>query len=532
MRRFAELYRELDETTRTGRKVLAMRSYFSSADPADAAWALFFLCGRRLKRLVLSRNLQQWAAEAAGIPAWLFEECRESVGDLAETIALLLPPPEGESELGLGRWIHDVVLKLSKASEPDQRQALLQSWSHLTAGQRLVFNKLVTGEFRVGVSQKLVIRALAEVSGLTPQVLSHRLMGDWEPTAEFFQRLLSPQSSDTDLSRPYPFCLAHPLQVEPSSLGTVDDWLIEWKWDGIRAQMIRRQGASYLWSRGEELIKDHFPELAEEMHSLPDGTVLDGEIVGWKDDHVLPFSDLQRRIGRKKLTEKILRDVPAAFIAFDILECGGADRRSLPLSERRALLEEIAGGFALQRIVLSTRIAAESWEQIGEIRATSRDRHVEGFMLKKRDSPYVGGRVTGVWWKWKIAPLSCDAVLIYAQRGHGRRASLYTDYTFGVWHGNELVPFAKAYSGLTDEEIHEVDHFVRRNTIERFGPVHAVRPELVFELAFDGIQPSTRHKSGIAVRFPRMARWRRDKKPEDADSLDSVKALMPREANS
>jgi DNA ligase-1 len=263
------------------------------------------------------------------------------------------------------------------------------------------------------------------------------------------------------------------------------------------------------------------------MQSLPDGTVLDGEIVAWKDARVLPFSDLQRRIGRKKLTEKMLRDVPAAFIAFDILENGGADRRSLPLTERRALLEEVAGGFFSQRIVLSTRVEAESWERIGEIRATSRDRHVEGFMLKRLDSDYVGGRVTGVWWKWKIAPFSCDAVLIYAQRGHGRRASLYSDYTFGVWHGNELVPFAKAYSGLTDEEIHEVDHFVRRNTIERFGPVHAVRPELVFELAFDGIQLSTRHKSGIAVRFPRMARWRRDKKPVDADSLDSVKALMP-----
>jgi len=526
MRRFSELYRQLDETTKTGRKVSAMRHYFSQVDAADGAWAVYFLCGRRLKRLVLSRNLQRWCADAAGVPEWLFDECRENVGDLAETMALLLPPPAGASEMGLSQWMQDAIAPLAGMPEPDQQRLLLESWSRLTAAERLVFNKLVTGEFRIGVSQGLVVRALAEESGLSPQAVAHRLMGAWQPTADFFRALVSPESSDTDVSRPYPFCLAHPLQMEPASLGELAQWLIEWKWDGIRAQMIRRRETSFLWSRGEELITDRFPEFSADMRLLPDGTVLDGEIVGWKDGRVLPFSHLQRRIGRKKLSDKLLADVPAGFITFDVLEKDGSDCRAMPLSRRRNLLEELLAQTACSRIILSARVAAETWEQVSSIRSTSRARQVEGFMLKRLDSPYVGGRVTGLWWKWKIDPFSCDAVLIYAQRGHGRRASLYTDYTFGLWDNNELVPFAKAYSGLTDEEIHEVDRFVRRNTMERFGPVHSVKPELVFELAFDGIQRSTRHKSGIAVRFPRMARWRRDKKPEQADSLDSMKALL------
>jgi DNA ligase-1 len=526
MRRFSELYRQLDETTRTGRKVTAMSDYFAAVDAADGAWAVYFLCGRRLKRVILSRNLQLWCSEAAGIPDWLFDECRETVGDLAETIALLLSAPAGASDMCLHRWVEEAIIPLAQLSENQQRELLFQSWGQLMPEERLVFNKLVTGEFRIGVSQGLVIRALAAASGLPVQVLAHRLTGFWEPTAEFFQALLSPEAPDADLSRPYPFCLAHPLQADPASLGNPEEWLIEWKWDGIRAQMIRRQGASFLWSRGEELITDRFPELTEDMLRLPDGTVLDGEIVGWKEGRVLPFGNLQQRIGRKKLGQKLLADVPVGFMAFDLLENGGIDSRELPLSERRGLLEGLLIRIGASRIMLSPRIVAPSWEEVRSLRETSRERQVEGFMLKKLVSAYVGGRVTGLWWKWKIDPFSCDAVLIYAQRGHGRRASLYTDYTFGLWDNQELVPFAKAYSGLSDEEIHEVDRFVRRNTLERFGPVHAVKPELVFELAFDGIQRSSRHKSGIAVRFPRMARWRRDKKPQEADSLDSVKALL------
>jgi DNA ligase-1 len=566
MKPFADLYRRLDETTKTNRKVAAMRGYFVAAEPADAAWAVYFLCGRRLKRLVMSRNLRHWAAEAAGIPEWLFEESYDAVGDLAETIGLLLPPPTTEGDdVPLHQWMDEIVQPLARLDEPTQQATLIQAWSRLTSNERLVFNKLVTGSFRVGVSQGLVIRALAEASNLAPNVIAHRLMGNWDPTPEFFQYVIAPDDGETDRSRPYPFCLAHALQQEPATLGDIDQWSVEWKWDGIRAQIIRRGGEVYVWSRGEELILERFPELHPDLQHLPDGTVLDGEIVAWKDGHVLPFSELQRRIGRKTIGKKLLAEVPAHFIAFDLLEHAGQDLRQTPFAERRDLLESVVSQLRSRsdrpllvfqngettaaaaesglspdealtqeevedptdsRIILSPLVTATSWEHLAEIRRSSRDQHVEGLMLKRRDSVYRTGRVTGLWWKWKVDPYSCDAVLIYAMRGHGRRASLYTDYTFAAWDNGKLVPFAKAYSGLSDNEILEVDRFVRNNTTEKFGPVRSVKPQLVFELAFEGIQVSSRHKSGLAVRFPRMARWRRDKTPEQADTLDSIKALL------
>jgi DNA ligase-1 len=368
---------------------------------------------------------------------------------------------------------------------------------------------------------------LAETAGLTAAVIAHRLMGRWDPTPEFFRALLAPETREADQSRPYPFCLAHPLPGSPEELGEIADWLLEWKWDGIRAQLIRRGGQSFVWSRGEETILERFPELAGPASELPDGTVLDGEIVAWKEGAVLPFAALQRRIGRKNVSKKLLGDVPARFLAFDLLESQGVDARTMPLRERRAVLDQLlADRAATAAIGVSPLVHASSWEECARIRAGSRDRRVEGLMLKRADSPYGVGRQTGLWWKWKVAPFTCDAVLIYAQKGHGRRADLYTDYTFGVWDQGALVPFAKAYSGLSDAEIRAVDRFVRRNTVERFGPVRSVKQELVFELAFESIQLSSRHKSGVAVRFPRMARWWQDKLPEQADSLDAIKALL------
>ena len=534
MRDFATLYRALDETTKTNRKIAAMREFFSDCSPEDGAWAVYFLSGRRFKRLLPAALLRQWAAEAAGVSDWMFDECYQRVGDLAETIALLLP--EGDSTLEsredttLTHWVGQRVRPLSGMADGERKLALLNAWDDLTTGERFVFNKLVTGGFRVGVSQKLVIRALAEASGLEPAVISHRLMGHWEPTADFFEGLFAEDLGETDRSRPFPFCLAHPLQADPRTLGDAAEWIAEWKWDGIRGQIIRREGESFLWSRGEELILDRFPELVEPISQLPDGTVLDGEILAWKDDHVLPFSELQRRIGRKKVGKKLLTDVPARFVAFDVLEHEGTDVRSLPLSSRRQTLEQLFIPFPdSSPLMISTSLTADSWDELEQQREVSRDHYVEGVMLKRRDSEYQVGRVTGAWWKWKVEPYTCDAVLIYAQRGHGRRAGLYTDYTFAVWDDDQLVPFAKAYSGLTDSEIREVDRFVRKNTLERFGPVRSVQPELVFELAFENIQASKRHKSGIAVRFPRMSRWRHDKRPKDADTLAMVKSLLPHE---
>ena len=548
MKRLAELYAALDETTKTSAKVAALERYFRAVPPEDAAWALSFLIGRRPKRLLESRKLAQWAMEEAGVPDWLFAECFHAVGDFAETIALLLPKAGASTDLPLHYWVEERMLPMREADDDIRRAWLVEAWRAMDDGQRLAWNKLLTGEFRVGVSQRLVVRAVAEASGHSTDAIAHRLMGDWQPSAAFWARLIEPERSvpsrdregavlpaeveaskspipSTDLSRPYPFCLAYPLEGAVDELGDRQEWQVEWKWDGIRAQLIRRQGQTFLWSRGEELITERFPEIAAAGARLPDGTVMDGEVLAWRDGVPLGFAQMQRRIGRKELTKRILADVPAVLLAFDLLEWNGEDARERPLEWRRARLEEAAPA-AAEAVVVSPVVLEESWEELKKVREESRLRKVEGFMLKRLGSRYGVGRRRGDWWKWKIDPYSVDCVLIYAQPGHGRRASLFTDYTFGIWDNGKLVPFAKAYSGLSDEEIREVDAFVRRNTIGTFGPVHAVKPELVFELAFEGIQKSGRHASGIAVRFPRMARWRHDKRPEDADSVDTIRALL------
>lgn len=527
MKEFAALYRSLDETTKTARKIAAMRDYFSQCSPSDGAWAVYFLSGRRIKRLFPTARLRLWCAQAANIPEWMFDECYGAVGDLAETMALLMPEGTSSSSASLTEWVENRIRSLSSLSEEESHEAMVQAWSELSTHERFVFNKLVTGEFRVGVAQRMVILALAEVSGVDAGVIAHRLMGTWEPTPEFYQSLIAPDGGESDISKPYPFCLAHPIDGEVSVLGDVHDWLAEWKWDGIRGQVIRRAGQTFIWSRGEESILERFPELHGPAEALPNGTVLDGEILAWNDEGVMHFSAMQRRIGRKTIGKKLLAEVPIKFVAFDLLEENGEDLRKLPFRERRQRLESLlAKREANSAIMPSTLVQAESWDELARVRESSRESKVEGLMLKRNDSEYGVGRITGLWWKWKIEPYTCDAVLIYAQRGSGRRASLYTDYTFAAWDGETLVPFAKAYSGLTDAEIREVDRYVRQNTIEQFGPVRSVTPELVFELAFEDIQLSKRHKSGIAVRFPRIARWRKDKKPNQADSLEAIRKMM------
>ncbi len=532
MKPFASLYSSLDETNSTNEKIRLMADYFTAAPAEDAAWVLYFLSGRKPRQIVPSRRLAEWAIQAAGIPPWLFSESYDVVGDLAETITLLLPETQHSSDVPLHVWVEQRLLPLRTAGEEDQRRAVLQAWSELDTPQRFVWNKLITGVFRVGVSQRLVIRALASISGVESSVLVHRLSGAWSPTPDFYRQLVSSEDAQAeiarpDISRPYPFFLAFPIDGEPAGLGELDEWQAEWKWDGIRAQLIRRQGHSFLWTRGEELVTERYPEIVAESGALPDGTALDGELLPWKDGAVLPFAQLQRRIGRKNLGKKLLEEVPVVFLAYDLLELEGQDVRSQPLDWRRQRLEELVGSLHRPHLLLSEIVTAGSWEDLGELRRLSRQRNVEGLMLKRRSSAYGVGRQRGDWWKWKIEPYTVDAVLMYAEPGTGKRAGLYTDYTFGVWDdAGRLVPFAKAYSGLTDEEIREVDSFVRRNMVERFGPVRSVRQELVFELAFEDIRPSTRHKSGIAVRFPRILRWRRDKRPADADSLATIRALL------
>ena len=526
MRSFADLYTAIDSTTSTNAKTEALVAYFSSAKPADAAWAMYFLTGHKPRQAVPTKRLHTWAAEAAGLPLWLFEESYDAVGDLAETIALVLPPPEGATaDEALALWVEERILPLRELPEAEQKARLLSYWGMLTSQERFVFNKLITGAFRIGVSGLLVVRALAQVSGIDNKVIAHRLMGDWAPSEAMWARVIEPGETQTDRAHPYPFFLAHPLEAAPETLGNREDWLVEWKWDGIRAQLIRRGEVTALWSRGDEPLMAQFPEIMADAGKLPD-CVIDGEILAWKGGRVMPFAALQKRLGRKNPGKKVMEESPVIFLAFDLLESGGEDWRQRPIDERRAKLADvihsIPGGSAFDT---SSQVRAPSWETLALARQQSREMGTEGLMLKRRGSPYGVGRPRGDWWKWKIEPYTLDAVLIYAQKGHGKRASLYTDYTFGIWKGEELVPFAKAYSGLTDEEIREVDEFIRRNTVERFGPVRTVKPGMVFELGFEGIQASKRHKSGIAVRFPRMLRIRKDKAIRDANTVDDAVRL-------
>jgi DNA ligase 1 len=526
VKRFAQLFAAIDETMRTNEKVDAMTEYFRAADPADAAWAVWFLSGGRPKRLIPVRRLAAWAMEETAVPEWLFAECYDAVGDLAETMSLLLPDAPSTTDVPLHRWIAERLLPLAGKSEDEQRASIVQSWRELGGTERFIWNKLITGGFRVGVSQLLVVRALSRATGVNEGVIAHRLSGTWLPRAESFTALLATETSDADVSRPYPFFLAYALEGDVEALGDPTEWQVEWKWDGIRAQVIRREGQTFIWSRGEELVTDRFPELAAAADFLPDRTVLDGEIMPWKDGKPLPFAQLQRRIGRKSLGGSILSDVPVVLIAYDLLEVGGRDVRSEPLARRREMMLDVIAATRSTAFLPSPVVALGSWTDAHAAYAEARERCAEGLMLKRGDSAYGVGRRKGGWWKWKVQPYTVDAVMIYAQAGHGRRASLHTDYTFALWDDGVLVPFAKAYSGLTDAEIRELDRWIRANTLEKYGPVRHVRPEHVFELGFEGIQPSPRHKSGVAVRFPRILRWRTDKRPEDADNLATLRALI------
>ncbi len=538
MREFARLFAELDETTATNRKLEALKTYFSSAAPENAAWAVYFLAGGKPRQAVPVKLLRQYATEYAGLDEWLFDESYHAVGDLAETIAHILPEPKHRSDIGLAEWIEQRIAPLRGAAPEAIRAALFGYWDELETGERFLLIKLIGGGFRVGVSKLLVTRALSAIAAVDAKLIAQRLMG-WtdgsvSPTAKGFLQLIAQESPDEHAQRggqPYPFFLAHQLQADPASLGDLDDWQVEWKYDGMRAQIVSRE-SNWIWSRGEDLITERFPELA--ALRLPDGTVVDGEILVWREGDVpAPFADLQKRIGRKALSAKFLAEYPAVLVAYDLLERDGVDLRKLPQCERRTLLEQLVAEVDAPQLRISPLVRAQHWEDLATIRKESRARGVEGMMIKAASAQYGVGRTkdVGTWWKWKIDPYSVDAVLIYAQAGHGRRASLYTDYTFAVWDGDGnggrvLVPFAKAYSGLTDAEIAQVDNAVRRTTIERFGPVRSVKPTMVFEIGFEGIAASPRHKSGIAVRFPRILRRRDDKPVEEADTLDLLKGLL------
>jgi len=584
VKRFARLFDELDASTGTLDKVAALRSYFADADPADAAWAVAVLGGRKLVRAVSSTRLRAWASEVSGYPPWLIAACHEATGDLSEALALLVGNAEragadreaasqtadeaavdstGTADLPLHRVVIERVLPLAEMNQAQQRETVTRTWHEFGDRERLLYHKLISTSFRVGVQKKLVVRALAEHAGLEPATVALRWSGSWTPSAEAFNALIAPEPSDGEaghaegvpgvgspaaIDRPYPFCLAYPLDVDTDKLGGVDQWLIERKWDGIRAQAIRRGASAYLWSRGDELVTPAFPEVEAAMRSLDRDAVLDGELLAWDHDAPLPFTALQKRLNRKRVEPSLFPDVPIVFMAYDLLELDAVDTRDLPLSERRSRLETLLAHHDDAALRLSPTVSADSWKQVEAEVADARRLGVEGVMLKRLDSVYGVGRQRGQWWKWKTQPYTVDAVLVQAEQGHGRRAGLYTAYTFAVWdhaptsstpptpasqrlaHGEpRLVNVTRAYSGLTHDEIEKLDRWIRDHTTAKHGPARLVEPHHVFEIAFEGLQRSPRHKAGLALRFPRMNRWRRDKAIEDADTLDTLRALLPRE---
>ena len=526
MKRFSNLFYDLENTSQTNKKVTHLKHYFKEAPDQDKVWAIALFTHRRPKRQVSTRLLISWAIELAGLEYWVFEESYQVVGDLAETIALIVPDHDNSSSESLSWWIN-LLLSMQQMDEPEKKEVITGAWKSLDKYQRFVFTKLITGGFRVGVSASLLIKALSEETEIDTPTLAHRLMGNWDPAASTYQQLVIEKNDGEDLSRPFPFYLAYSLDVKAEELGPPEEWQAEWKWDGIRSQVIVRNDQFYLWSRGEELITGKFPELRFLQTSIPDGTVIDGELLPVKNGIPLPFSVLQTRIGRKNISKKTLQEAPAGIFAYDLLEWKGEDIRRQPLSERRKILVELLAGDEFgDRLAISPALPFTSWKELEEIRVSSREHAAEGIMLKRFSSDYKTGRKRGDWWKWKIDPMSIDAVLVYAQKGHGRRADIYSDYTFAVWDGDQLISFAKAYSGLTDQEMNEVSKFVRLNTKEKFGPVRTVKPKLVFEIGFEGIQESRRHKSGIAVRFPRILRWRKDKKADEANTLEDLHSLL------
>lgn len=526
MRHFTNLCHELDETRNASRRVEALKRYFAAAPPDDAAWALWFLLGEKPRRFVPASALKPWAAAEAGIPGWLFEESLEAVGDAAETMALLLPDAAGSSPRGLRATVEERLAPLEDAVDERRRELVVAAWREMGHRERFVWNRILTGELRTGLPRRAILRALAETAGLDSPVIAHRLEGSWEPSAEFYRRLLSPDCGDADASRPYPFHLAFPLEGLPDTLGERPAWCAEWKFNGLRAQIVKRDGIPFIWMRGGEMITRGFPELADAATGLPDGTVLDGEILPWKDGAPLSFGALQKRIGRLSVNRTIVEEFPVSFMAFDLLESAGTDLRREPLRARRARLEGLLappGGQA--PLLLSPVLTDASWDDLTARRRRCRELHADGIMLKRIDSPYEAGRHRGSWWKWKIEPQTIDAILLYAQPGQGPRTELLAEYTFGLWHRGVLVPVAKVHAGLPDEEIRRVDAFVRDNTLEKFGPVRSVKPQLVFEIAFEGVEKSARRKSGVAMRMPRIVK-RKEKPAEEADTLEALKALL------
>jgi DNA ligase-1 len=531
MRDFSQLLDDLVYTRSRNTKLELIGDYLKEVPDPDRGYGLAALTGT-LDIPAVKHAAVRAIAEERVDPVLLYMS-RDYVGDMAETVALLWPKPGGEPPEVDDATIRisDVVERLQSASRMDAPHVLASMLDHLDASGRFALLKLATGGLRVGISARLAKQALADAFGLQVEAVEEVWHGLRPPYSELFEwaegRAGQPTARDVPVFRP--FMLAHPLEDAKVSL---DDYAAEWKWDGIRVQLVHAGGETRLYSRTGDDISHSFPDIAGAFHTQG---VLDGELLvrgsgqGVADLHggaAASFNALQQRLGRKNVSQKMLSAYPAFVRLYDILFDGDEDLRQLRWEQRRKQLEAFARQLDGQRFDVSQLIEAGSFDELEELRSNARDASIEGIMLKRRDSPYVGGRRAGLWYKWKRDPLTADCVLMYAQRGSGKRSSFYSDYTFGCWSDEgELLPVGKAYFGFTDEELRWLDRWVRGHTIERFGPVREVEKALVLEVAFDSIHQSTRHKSGLAMRFPRISRIRTDKPANEADRVATLLAM-------
>jgi DNA ligase-1 len=516
---FADLLERLVFTPARNGRIALLRHWFATEPDPDRGYALAAITGE-LDFPAAKAGLIRELAAARTDPT-LFALAYDYVGDLAETVALMWPGrPRGEPPALAA------VVEALRTTPKARLPALVAGWlDALDASARLALLKLITGGLRVGVSARLAKLALAEWSGRPVEAIEEVWHGLAPPYATLFawleDRGARPDPGGLPTFRP--LMLANPLEVSDLAGLRAEEFRAEWKWDGIRVQLVSGPGGRKIFSRGAEDISEAFPDI---LGAMAFHAVLDGELLVLREGEVAPFGDLQQRLNRKQVSQKLLRDHPAHVRLYDLLFDGAEDLRGQPFDHRRARLEAWWQRTRPPRTDLSPLVPFASWDQLGTIHEGARAAGVEGLMLKRADSPYLQGRPKGFWFKWKRAALTIDAVLMYAQRGHGKRSSFYSDYTFGLWRGSELVPVGKAYSGFTDEELRFLDRFVRDNTTERFGPVRAVAPKLVLEIAFDAAQVSNRHRSGVALRFPRIARLRTDKPAEEADRLDVLLRLI------
>jgi len=537
---FSELFLNLDSSNSTNNKIEVLKNYFLSNDPIDNSWAIYLLTGKSNKRFISGRYLKNLFSELYEYPVWLIDTCYLKVGDSAEVITLLLKNKSTSRKkvllnISLNELLSKTIPDLSKLNDEEKNFKIKNMWETLPEDNHLIFNKILTGTFRVGVSIGLITKSISKLINIDEEIISHRLMGNFEPSIDSYEFLINKNINLQELnSKPFPFLLANTIE-DKIFKHSINDFQFEWKYDGIRMQLIKRSGNVSLWTRGQELVNDSFPELVDKMSHIKDDFVLDGELLVWnfKEQIAFDFSLLQKRINRKSPTRSIQIKYPIIFIAYDLLEINGRDIREIKLENRRIELEKYFSKWHNKTennisaiFKICNLIFPKDWPDALNYKEKSRENNTEGLIIKKKTSIYSSGRKRGIWWKYKVDPMQLDAVLIYAKGGSGRRAGLYTDYSFALWKDKELIKFASAYSGLTNIEIKELDKWIRKNTIEKFGPVRSLKPEMVFEISFEKIQISKRHKSGIAVRFPRITKWRKDKKINDADSLENAYELM------